>query len=104
MHCEAKLQVSSPLEEVLQVPSVAEPCSAHTQVLHQAQVLGLVADDVLVKHSIPLEFIGLDAADVGRLLAHQDVHELTQAGLELRASLQGGYWQHTSVYVRTLVT
>ena len=80
---------SRPLEEVLQVPSVAEPCPAHTQVLHQTQVLGLMANDALIKNSVPLEIVGLDAANVGRLLAHQDVHQLSQAGLELRASLQG---------------
>ena len=82
------------MEEVLQVPSVAEPGTAHSQVLHQTQVLGLVANDVLVKHSIPFEVIGLDAADVGWLLAHQDVHQLGQACLELGASLQGAHEPH----------
>lgn len=32
--------------------------------------------------------IGLDAADVRRLLGHEDLHELRQAGFELRGCLK----------------
>ena len=42
-----------------------------------------------------LVVIGFDAANVGRLLGHEDGHQLTQTHLELSASLHGvwvGEW------------
>ena len=36
-----------------------------------------------------LVVIGFDAANVGRLLGHEDGHQLTQTHLELSASLHG---------------
>lgn len=42
-------QRPSPLQEVLILAPVGEACPAHTQVLHQSQVLDLVADEEVVK-------------------------------------------------------
>lgn len=41
--------LASPLQEVLILAPVGEACPAHTQVLHQSQVLDLVTDEEVVK-------------------------------------------------------
>ena len=89
-------QVHSPLQEEAQVSPVAEPGSPNTKVLHQSEVLHLMIDDAFIEDAITLEIVGLDAADVGRLFAHEYLHQVSQTVLELGGGLsgQGGGYTH----------
>ena len=80
-------QVHSPLQEEAQVSPVAEAGSPNTKVLHQSEVLHLMIDDVFIEDAVTLEVVGLDATDVGRLFAHEDIHQVGQTVLELSGSL-----------------
>ena len=49
MYAQERFFLHPPLQEDLELSSVAEPSSPHSEVLHQPKVLHLMADDFLVK-------------------------------------------------------
>lgn len=71
------------LQEELVGAAVGEAGPPHPQVLHESQVLDLMQHQLVVEDARSLQVVGLDAANVAGLLAHQDVHEVVQRGAEL---------------------
>lgn len=104
-----------PLKKNFKHSSIAESCSPHSKVLHEAKIFHLMTNHALIKECyrettiINLQYpvraltwslaaVGLDAANIRWLLRQENSHQFTETGLKLCSSL----WHKNGVKMKSV--